>query len=102
MENKSTIFRVIKNKDYTVVCNVHLRDDSLSWGAKGLLTYLLTLPDDNKIYLNELTNHTKDGITKTSTLIKELINSGYIKRERIKSENGKFTEYKYSILKVKF
>jgi len=100
MENKNTIFRVTKNTNFTTICNTNLKDIRLSWGAKGLLTYLLTLPDDWKIYLNELTCHTKDGYVKTNKYIKELIEAGYIKREKLRTKAGTFAGYEYIVSEI--
>ena len=77
--------------------NKHLKDENLSWQSKGLLSYLLSLPDDWKIYANELTKHSKDGRTATNNTIKQLIEHGYILREKNKCEKGKFTGYSYTV-----
>jgi len=50
--NQNTILRVTKNTNFTTISNFHLKDINLSWGAKGLLTYFLTLPNDWKIYVS--------------------------------------------------
>lgn len=76
------IIRVIKDKSnpYVMLNKTCLRDEKLSWKAKGLHSYLLSLPDDWQIYIEDLKNRSKDGKEATSTAIKELINAGYVKR----------------------
>ena len=63
---------VVKKKtDYTVISNVFLRDEKLSLKSKGLLAYVLSLPNDWVLYVSELANHHKDG---TSAIIVHLRN----------------------------
>lgn len=94
-----TMFRKVKNKEnpYVIINKRAMADDTLSWKAKGILAYLLSLPDDWKIYETELATHSSDGITCLKTGLKELIDRGYIVRQRIKDENGKFAGYEYNI-----
>lgn len=95
-------FRVNKTKNYTVVSNYHLRDKNLSLKAKGLLTVLLSLPDDWDYSVNglvEILKEGKDGITST---LKELEKSGYLKRTQDKDENGKFKGYNYDVYEKPF
>jgi stage V sporulation protein SpoVS len=76
---------------------VCVRDKSLSAKAKGIHTYLLSLPDDWEIYLSELKEHFTDGKASISAGIKELINANYIKRNKIKNELGQFDGYDYTV-----
>lgn len=85
-----------KTENFTILDNTGLRDKELSWKAKGLLAYLLHLPDDWQIYIEDLKNRSTDGKTAVSSGIKELIEKGYVKRFRI-HENGKFKRYDYEI-----
>ena len=94
------MMRVHKTKDYIVMSNHAIKNEKLSWKGKGLLAYLLSLPDDWKIYLEELTNHAKDGRDGTAAGIKELIKEGYIVRTQIKNPNGKFGEYVYEVYEI--
>lgn len=73
---------VKKNDNYTVISNVFLKDKSLSLKGKGLLAYLLSLPNDWSVYATELATRHKDGITAIYSAISELEHKGYIKRER--------------------
>jgi hypothetical protein len=96
------IIRVMKNKDnpYLMLNTTSLKDSSISWKAKGLHAYLLSLPDDWKIYINELKDHATDGRESTTSAIKELINSRYIVRNQLKNENGRFEGYEYLIYEI--
>lgn len=85
-----------KTENFTVLDNTLFKDDTLSWKAKGLLAYLLHLPNDWQIYLEDLKNRSTDGKESTRTAINELIEKGYIKRTRI-HENGKFKRYDYMV-----
>lgn len=79
---KNSIIRVQKNKDnpYVMINKECIKDDNLTWAAKGLHTYLLSLPDDWTIYVNELVKHTSAGRDHTYTVIRELIKFGYMQR----------------------
>ena len=57
-----SVFRVEKNSNYTVMANYHLRDKGLSFKAKGLLSYMLSLPEDWDYSLNGLASVSKEGI----------------------------------------
>lgn len=95
-------FRVTKDKNnpYVMINKSSLQDERLSWKAKGLLVYLLSLPDDWKIYETELINHAKDGRDGTRSAIKELIDAGYITRERTRDEKGRLTGTDYNVYEV--
>lgn len=96
-----TIVRVNKRSNpYVVIDKTALNDDRLSWKAKGVLCYLLSLPDDWKIYLNELKNHSSDGRDSTATAVNELIKFGYCTREVNRDEKGKITGYTYNIFEI--
>lgn len=73
----SNIIRVLKNKNYTVINNKFLEDKRLSWKAKGLLAYLLSRPDDWKIYMESLGTISKDKYTSTRNAFRELKKYGY-------------------------
>lgn len=98
-----SIYRVIKNPDnpYVMINKVFLNNELLSWKAKGLLSYLLSLPDDWQVYESEITNHSKDGRDSTRSAIKELVKNGYIDRIQKHTVNGKFSGYEYIIYEDK-
>tara|TARA_Y100000004_G_scaffold145069_1_gene165438 strand:- start:415 stop:1056 length:642 start_codon:yes stop_codon:yes gene_type:complete len=82
---------VVKKKtDFTVISNVFLRDERLSLKSKGLLAYVLSLPNDWVLYVSELANHHKDGTSAIYSAFKELTELGYVrrKRERIDGKLG--------------
>jgi len=91
------IIRIKKNKNYTVICNECLQRPDLSLKAKGLFAYLMSLPNDWKIYKKELVNHFKDGITAINSAFKELEKAGYISSKQIKDEKGRFIDVEYTI-----
>lgn len=98
------IVRVIKDKSnpYVMLNKTCLRDDKLSWKAKGLHSYLLSLPDDWNIYIEDLKNRSKDGRDSTTSAVNELIKMGYIKRAPAKDEKtGKFKGgYDYEVYEM--
>lgn len=83
------IFRVKKDNNYSVINNTGLKDKTLSWKAKGILAYALTLPDDWTFHISELAQHAKDGEDSLRTGINELKKAGYVKRYPIKDEKTK-------------
>ena len=85
MKNTTKYYRVVKNENYSVISNGFIRRKDLSWKAKGILTYILTLPDDWKINLNEITTHATDGEKSFRSGWKELETAGYIKRYPVRN-----------------
>lgn len=92
------VFRIEKTKDYTVMSNYHLRDMSLSLKAKGLLSLMLSLPEDWDYTMKGLAHICKDGIDSISGGIRELEIHGYLIRERIRGANGQLGSIEYTIL----
>lgn len=92
------VFRIEKNRDYTVMSNHHLRNKALSLKAKGLLSLMLSLPDDWDYTLAGLAHICKDGIDSISSAVKELENASYIQRRRIRNAKGQLAEIEYTIL----
>ena len=90
------IFRIEKNNNYSVMANYHFRDKTLSWKAKGILSNMLSLPDDWDYSLAGLKVLTSDGMTSTRSAIKELEEHGYLIRKPIR-ENGKIKDWDYII-----
>jgi len=71
-----------------------LRDERLSWKARGLLAYMLSMPDDWVFYESELVKHSaKDGITSLRSAMKELKHVGYVSKEALKGEDGKIMKW---------
>jgi len=95
-----SVFRVEKNKNYTVMANYHLRDENLSLKARGLLSMILSLPDDWDYSLAGLVKISKDGLTAVRAALHELEDNGYIHRERQRGPHGRlagsiYTVYEY-------
>ena len=83
-----SVFRVEKNKGYTVMSNHHLRNHTLSLKAKGLLSQMLSLPDDWDYTLQGLAQINKESIDAIREAVRELERAGYIKRCRERDERG--------------
>lgn len=81
-DDSKNIIRVEKNKQnpYVMVNKTCINDTNLSWSAKGLHTYLMSLPDDWTIYITELVTHTSSGRDHTYTVVNELLKFGYIEK----------------------
>ncbi|MBQ7299792.1 MAG: helix-turn-helix domain-containing protein [Clostridia bacterium] len=92
------VFRIDKTRDYTVMANHHLRNKSLSLKAKGLLSLMLSLPEDWDYTTKGLSMICKDGVDSICSTVKELENAGYVKRRRIRDAHGRLTEVEYTIL----
>ena len=83
-----SVFRVEKNKGYTVMSNHHLRNHTLSLKAKGLLSQMLSLPEDWDYTLQGLAQINKESIDAIREAVRELEHAGYIKRSRERDERG--------------
>ena len=83
-----SVFRVEKNKGYTVMSNHHLRNHTLSLKAKGLLSQMLSLPDDWDYTLQGLAQINKESIDAIREAVRELERAGYIKRSHERDERG--------------
>ncbi len=92
------VFRIDKTKDYTVMANFHLRDKSLSLKAKGLLSLMLSLPEDWDYTTKGLAYICKDGVDSICGAVKELENAGYVQRKRNRNSQGRLTNVEYTIL----
>lgn len=91
------VFRVEKTKDFTVMSNYHLRDVELSLKAKGLLSLMLSLPEDWDYTTKGLACICKDGVDSITSALKELENHGYLTRARTRYENGRLGDITYTI-----
>ena len=83
-----SVFRVEKTKGYTVMSNHHLRNHTLSLKAKGLLSQMLSLPDDWDYTLQGLAQINKESIDAIREAVRELERAGYIERSRERDERG--------------
>lgn len=98
MTNETVFIRSPKRHNYSIIDNTCLRDPNLSWKAKGLFAYLLSLPDDWQIYQKDLVNRATDGSTSLRSAIIELEKAGYLKRERQRNEFGQVKGMIYHII----
>ena len=96
------IFRVCKNKDnpYVMLNKGFLNDPNLSFREKGILAYLLSKPDDWKVYQKELEKASTEGRESIRAAIKNLLYSGYLKRHLRKGERGRFSGWDYEVYEV--
>lgn len=92
-------YKVHKTKDYTVMSNTHLRDRNLSLKAKGLLSLMLSLPEDWDYSMNGLVAISKENLTAIRSTLTELEDNKYLIRERKHNNNGRF-EYEYHIFET--
>ncbi len=92
------VFRIEKTRDYTVMANHHLRNRALSLKAKGLLSLMLSLPDDWDYTTKGLSHICKDGVDSISATVRELEAAGYVKRRRLRNAQGQLAEVEYTIL----
>lgn len=92
-----SVFRVKKNKNYTVMSNYHLKDKNISLKAKGLLSVILSLPEDWNYSIRGLSSILMEGVTAISNTLQELEGAGYIERNLIRGEHGKITDTEYII-----
>ena len=90
------IFRIEKDKNYTVMSNHHLRDKDLSLKAKGLLSYMLSLPEDWDYSINGLVAVSKEGVKAIKNILRELQLKKYLLINKKQNEKGLF-EYEYLI-----
>ena len=92
-EHKMPIFRINKTKNYTIMSNYHLKDKKLSFKAKGLLSYMLSLPDDWDYSLRGLCIASKDNQTSIKSAINELKEHKYMDITKERNNKGMFRRY---------
>ena len=94
-----SVIRVEKTKNYTVMSNYHLKEKDMSLKAKGLLSLMLSLPDNWDYSIAGLVAICKENETAIKSALKELQQFGYVKVDKImpdKTESGRI-EYVYNI-----
>ena len=91
------VFRVERTTGYTVMSNHHLRNKELSLKAKGLLSQMLSLPEDWDYTLAGLSYINRESIDAIRTAVWELEKAGYITRRQGRDEKGKMTAIEYTI-----
>lgn len=90
--------RVKRTSGYTIMSNYHLRDMNLSLKASGLLSLVLSLPEDWKYSVRGLTAIVKEGESAVKSALQELEQHGYLRRTEIRTESGKFQGLEYIFL----
>lgn len=92
-----SIMRVHKTKNFTVMSNHHFKERKMSLKAKGLLSLMLSLPDDWNYSVSGLTKLSKDGKDSIMTALSELEKFGYLCRIQLTNEKGQFSGIEYHI-----
>ena len=91
------VCRVEKDKNYTTMSNFHLRDPNLSNKARGLLSTMLSLPEDWDYTTRGLAKICKDGVDGITGQLKELEEYGYLIRHRLRDRHGRIVDMEYII-----
>ena len=91
------VFRIERTRDYTVMSNHHLRNANLSLKAKGLLSMMLSLPEDWNYTTRGLAKICKEGVDAIGAALRELEGAGYIVRHQRRDKSGRITDTEYVI-----
>ena len=91
------IFRIERTRDYTVMSNHHLRNGKLSLKAKGLLSMMLSLPEDWNYTTRGLAKICKEGVDAIGGALRELEAAGYIVRHQMRDRQGRISDTEYVI-----
>ena len=91
------VFRIERTKDYTVMSNHHLRNANLSLKAKGLLSMMLSLPEDWNYTTRGLAKICKEGVDAIGAALRELEAAGYIVRHKLRDRQGRISDTEYVI-----
>ena len=92
-----SVFRIERNKNYTVMSNYHLRDTTISLKSKGLLSMMLSLPEDWNYTTRGLAKICKEGVDAIGGALRELEKAGYIVRRVVRNERGRICDMEYTI-----
>ena len=90
------VFRIERTRDYTVMSNHHLRNHELSLKAKGLLSMMLSLPDDWNYTTRGLAKICKEGVDAIGGALRELETAGYIVRHQLRDRQGRISDTEYA------
>ena len=91
------VFRIERTRDYTVMSNHHLRDKALSLKYKGLLSMMLSLPEDWNYTTRGLAKICKEGVDAIGGALRELEAAGYIVRHQMRDRQGRISDTEYVI-----
>lgn len=95
-----SIFRVHKSNNFTVMSNTHFKEKKMSLKAKGLLSLMLSLPDDWDYNVSGLVRLSKDGKDSVMSALGELETFGYLERVRTINNKGQFSGIEYNIFET--
>lgn len=95
-----SVFRINKTNNYTVMSNHHFKEKKMSLKAKGLLSLMLSLPDDWDYSISGLATLSKDGKDSIMSALAELEKFGYLTRKRLTNEKGQFAGIEYNIFEI--
>ena len=93
----TAVFRIERTRDYTVMSNHHLRNANLSLKAKGLLSMMLSLPEDWNYTTRGLAKICKEGVDAIGAALRELEAAGYIVRHKLRDRQGRISDTEYVI-----
>ena len=91
------VFRIERTKNYTVMSNYHLRDKALSLKSKGLLSMMLSLPEDWNYTTRGMAKICKEGVDAIGGALRELETAGYIVRHQLRDRQGRISDTEYVI-----
>ena len=91
------VFRIERTRDYTVMSNHHLRNANLSLKAKGLLSMMLSLPEDWNYTTRGLAKICKEGVDAIGAALRELEAAGYIVRHKLRDRQGRISDTEYPL-----
>jgi hypothetical protein len=92
-----SVIRIHKNSNFTVMSNYHFKEKKMSLKAKGLLSLMLSLPDDWNYSVSGLVTLSKDGKDSVMSALGELETFGYLERTRMINNKGQFSGIEYHI-----
>ena len=92
-----SVIRIHKNSNFTVMSNYHFKEKKMSLKAKGLLSLMLSLPDDWNYSISGLVTLSKDGKDSVMSALGELETFGYLERTRLVNSKGQFSGIEYNI-----
>lgn len=95
-----SVFRIHKTNNYTIMSNAHFKEKEMSLKAKGLLSLMLSLPDDWSYNISGLVRLSKDGKDSVMSALAELEKFGYLKRQQVTNDKGQFAGVEYNIFEM--
>lgn len=91
------VIRIVKDKNFITMGKYHLKEKDMSLKAIGLLSIMLSLPENWNYSVNGLSSIRKESRNTINEILKELEKFGYLNRIRIRDEKGKIVEVEYTI-----